>query len=258
MGTAMEFGSPRTPREQTTDAERAPWTGLIARIGIPTAALVILMLPLFFILVIGRAPDMTHPAAELIGASQNPTAYKIYTLLETLTFLFLSTLLIALGMVVRAHDPVIGTLIAVAGAGNLAGILANFERVVLIGGLAAAYPLADASTRAVMEQSAANSAQLYVSHIYAAWLMQSAACWLAAAATPRIAGFPRWVSRWLWLPGATGLLLVLGGVFDAPFEILLALFSLHLPVCLGVLCVGLALWARGRGPTTTAPTMQRG
>jgi hypothetical protein len=194
MGKAIESG---IPREQPTETERAAWIGLIARIGIPAGVLVILMLPLFFVLVVGGAPDLGHPALELIGASQNLTAYKVYTLLETLTFVFLSTLLFALGMVVRAHHPVIGTLIALAGAGNLVGILANFERLALIGGLAAAYPHADADTRVVMEQTGAYFAQLYISHIYMAWLMQSAAGLLSSSVTPGIACFPRWLSRWL-------------------------------------------------------------
>ena len=90
-----------------------------------------------------------------------------------------------------------------------------------------------------------------------AWLMQSVASWLAASVTPGIAGFPRWLSCWLWLPGATGILLILGSAFGAPTEISLALFSLHLPVSLGALCIGLALWARGRGSTVGAPTTQR-
>ena len=157
-------------------------------------------------------------------------------------------------MAVRAHDPVIGSLIALAGAGNLVGILANFERLALIGGLAAAFPQASADARPVMEQTGAYLSQLYVSHIYMAWLMQSAACWLAALAAPRIAGFPRWLSLWLWLPGATGISLILAGAFGAPIEISLALFSLHLPISLGVVCLGLVLWARAGGSIVRSPT----
>jgi hypothetical protein len=240
-----------------TDIEQDAWIGLIARIGIPAGVLTILMLPLFYVLVVSRSPDLNNPALELIGASQNLTAYRVYTLLETATFVFLSTLLFALGMVVRAHYPVIGNLIALAGTGNLVGILANFERLALIGGLAAAYPQADASARVVMEQTGAYFSQLYVSHIYMAWLMQSAASWLAAYATSRMAGFPRWLSLWMWLPGVTGILLILGGAFGAPREISLALFSLHLPVSLGTLCIGLALWSRSRGSAVGAPTTLR-
>jgi hypothetical protein len=230
---------------------------LIARIGIPTGALVILMLPLFYVLVVSAAPSLNNPAVELIGASRNLTAYRLYTLLETVSFVFLSTLFFALGMVVRAYHPVIGTLIALARGGNLVGILANFERLGLIGGLAAVYPLASADMRLGMEQAGAYFSQLYVSQIYMAWLMQSSACWLAASATPGIPGFPRWLSRWLWLPGVTGILLILGGAFGVPTQISLALFSLHLPVSLGVVCIGLALWARRRGASVGSPAVQR-
>jgi hypothetical protein len=177
MAKVIESGISRV--SPTLPTESLAWIRLIARIGIPTSVLVILMLPLFFVLVLNGVTDLTHPAAELIGASHNPTAYKVYTLVESLTILLLSTLLFALGMALRTPRPMIGTLISLARAANLVGIMANFERLVLIGGLAAGYAHADAEARVMMEQLGANSAQLYLSHIYVAWLMQSAAVgWL--------------------------------------------------------------------------------
>ena len=95
MGSTAGPASARDRRAQPIDTEMAAWTGFIGRIGIPAGVLTILMLPLFYVLVIGHAPDLNNPALELIGASQNVTAYKVYTLLEALTFVFLSTLLFA-------------------------------------------------------------------------------------------------------------------------------------------------------------------
>lgn len=224
--------------------EKEGWLRVIARLGMPTGVLTIIMFPLF-ILVIASQTDTSHHAFELLAATENLTVYRIYTLLEVIAFTLIMVVTVAMGNYVRAYYPVAGFIIVLFGIGLIAGILTNFERLGAIGRLAEAHG-SGALAEDEIELLGFMSYSMHQSHFLMAWYMQALVAAVIAYNVRSIATVPRYLTNWFILPALTGTLLMLGSAFSAPLTLLFIILPIHIIIGVGGLWIAASRWATGQ------------
>lgn len=223
--------------------EAKGWLRVIARLGLPTGILTILMFPLF-ILVIAMQTDMSHYAHELLAAADNLLIYRLYTFLEVIVFTMIMVVTVAMGYYIRTHYPVAGSIVILLGIGLIAGILTNFERLGAIGRLAEAYG-GDQIARKDLELLSYVSHSIHQSHFIMTWFMQSLVAGAIAYSVRSIDAVPGYLGNWFILPAITGMVLTIGSAFSAPMEILLIVLPIHVIFGVGALWIAASRWASG-------------
>jgi hypothetical protein len=163
---------------------------------------------------------------ELVWVAQLPALYRMGATFDLATWLGLGGffILLATGFVRRA--PIRSTLIASCGAGQLAGAIGAYTRLIGVGDVAARYAIAAPEQQPALLRSFLDLQLVIGAHFAAGSLLWSTGLLLAASAAWSTRMFPRWLAGLLALAGACNLMGDLIGIAGAPLPF--ALFILPL------------------------------
>jgi len=224
--------------------ESQGWLRVIARLGLPTGVLTIVMFPMFIVVIVMQT-DMQHFAHELLAAVENLTLYRIYTFIEVIVFTLIMIVTVAMGHYIRTFYPVAGNIIILLGFGLIAGILTNFERLGAIGRLAGVYGDGTIAEED-LELLSFLSYSIHQAHFLMTWFMQALVAAMIAYNAKSIETIPRYIANWFIIPAVTGSLLVLGSAFSAPMALLLIVLPIHVIIGVGGLWIAVSRWANGQ------------
>ncbi|HET9223400.1 MAG TPA: DUF4386 family protein, partial [Roseiflexaceae bacterium] len=167
---------------------------------------------------------------ELVWAAQLPVLYRVAAAFDLATWLGLDGLfiLIATGFACRA--PIRSSFIAACGAGQLAGAIGAFTRLIGVSDVAARYAIAVPDQQPALLRSFLDLQLVINAHFAAGSLLWSAGLLLVAWAAWSARVFPRWLAVLLALAGACNLMGDLIGIADAPLPFALFILPLILLV----------------------------
>lgn len=149
--------------------------------------------------------------AELIGAANNPAAYRLASVFDILVWLALGATLVSLAGLIAPVAPIRAVMVAATGAGQAIGMLGGVLRLNAVTDLGAGFAAGG-------DQATVETAYLAVSSVvYGAFtagaLLYQIGFLLVGFVGLSLAGFPRWAALWLLGVGAIGLALnALGAV----------------------------------------------
>jgi hypothetical protein len=163
---------------------------------------------------------------ELVWAGRLPALYRVAATLDLATWLGLCGLFVLIAASFARRAPIRSTFIAACGAGQLAGAIGAWTRLIGISDLAARYVIAAPEQQPTLLRSFLDLQLLVSAHFAAGSLLWSAGLLLAASAAWSARAFPRWLAGLLALTGACNLTGDILGIVGAPLPF--ALFILPL------------------------------
>jgi hypothetical protein len=167
---------------------------------------------------------------ELVWASRLPILYRVAATLDLATWLGLGGLFILIAAGFARRAPIRSSFIAACGAGQLAGAIGAFTRLIGVSDVAARYAIAVPEQQPALLRSFLDLQLVINAHFAAGSLLWSAGLLLAASAASSARVFPRWLAALIALVGACNLVGDLFGIAGAPLPFALFILPLILLV----------------------------
>ena len=235
------------------DTHASRWFRFLSRWALMTTLMVVGLFASFF-MVLGAAGSAPSDYAELVGAAQQPSAYRAVGVFDFLVWFGLGGTLVALSCVLAQQAPMRAAFIAACGVGQVVGALGGFIRLTAISDLAARYADASADQQASLVRSYLDLWLVIGAHFDAGSTLYGAGFLLVASAALSVRGFPRWLAGWFGLSGIWPLVSNTLSFVDSPFQVT-GLFPLYM--ILGIaglhLAIAVAFWRRA---PALVPTVQ--
>lgn len=223
----------------TYDSESARWLHFLSRWALVILLWGVIALPVYFVGIGFQPSDSALGAeyAELMQAVRSPALYRVFMVFDGVGWLLMGVMLLTLAMLVRRHAPIRALLTAACGIGVLTGSLGGFMRLYGISDIAAQYATASPAQQAVLLQSFLDVERVINAHFLAGNLIVGVGFFLAATALWSLAGFPRWLAVWVFIPGILPLLQFINVASGASFNFVLLMGH----ILIGLLALNAAL-----------------
>lgn len=141
--------------------------------------------------------------AELVGAANNPVAYRLAAVFDILVWLGLGATLVALAGLSAPVAPIRALLVAAAGAGQAVGMLGAVLRLFAVADLGAQWAAGD--DRASIESAYLAVSSIVTGAFTAGALLYQIGFLLVGLIGLSVTGFPRPAAAWLVAVGVIGL-----------------------------------------------------
>lgn len=125
---------------------------------------------------------------------------------ETMLWVMVAGTFLLVAHLVFRDRPRRAALLLLCAAGQVTGVVGGLLRMDMIGDLGVRFAGADATARDVIEASFVQVASMVNAYSHAASLIQAIGFVAAASVFCALPGFPRLVSRWMYLSGTLPLL----------------------------------------------------
>lgn len=226
-----------TPQMAVNDDR--PWALFLSRAAALKALTSVALVGAFAVVVNGAgAAPLEH--AELIGASANPTAYRMFAALDVLVWLGFGSVLLGFAALSASVAPVRAVCVAALGVAQVVGMLGGYLRLAATTQIAAQYTAAGSVEREPLLADYESLFALIGSHYGIGQVLYGIAFLLIASVTVSAPAFPRYLAYLIGLLGGYSLanqlsVVVVGTLLWAPlFFIFLALtivMDLAVAVC---------------------------
>jgi hypothetical protein len=227
------------------DGKDTLWLRTLSRWALMGGWVLLGMLVTFSILMtVGQAGGLPPEYDELVWASRQPALYRVAAALDLVTWLSLGGFFALFAAGFARRTPVRSIFIAACGAGQLAGAIGAFTRLVAVSDLAARFAIAAPEQQPALLRSFLDLQLLISAHFAAGSLLWSAGLLLTASVVWLAGVFPRWLMVLVALTGACNLTGDLIGIVGAPLPFALFIAPLVL-LAASLFGVAAACWRQG-------------
>lgn len=181
-----------------------PWALFLSRAA-ALKALVTVALVATFGVVMSAAPSAPFEQAELIGASRNLAAYRIFAALDTLLWLGFGAVLLGFAGLAAGRSPVRSVCIAALAVTQVVGMVGGYLRLVATTAVATRFTAAGVDAQAAMLESYQEQFAIIAAHFGLGQVLYGIAFLLIASTASKVPGFARPLAYLIGLLGAYSL-----------------------------------------------------
>jgi hypothetical protein len=226
------------------------WAGFLSRAAALKAIVTLALVGAFGVIISG-AGTAPFEQAELIGASRNPAAYRIFAALDTLAWLGFGAVLLGFAALSAKLAPVRSACVAALAIAQLVGMIGGYLRLTATTALAARFATSGVDEQAAMLDSYREQFAIIGAHFGLGQVLYGIAFLLVATSAMQALGFPRPLAYLIGLLGAYSLanqlsVVLLGGPLWAPLFFLFLAMTVVMDVA-----VAAKFW-RGTSPGAPA------
>jgi hypothetical protein len=201
--------------DRASDGGR-PWAAFLSRAAALKALTTLALFGAFAVVMSGTGAAPLEDA-ELIGASSNVAAYRIFAALDTLVWLGFGAVLVGFAALVGGTAPVRAACLAVLAATMVVGMVGGYLRLTAATLLATQYAAVAPDEQASMLQTGRGLAAIIGAHFGLGQVLYGIAFLLIASRTVSMSTFPRYLTYLVGVLGTYSLANQLSVVFLGTF-----------------------------------------